>query len=66
MLKEFSQVMFGECLHSEFQIIENDRPVCVLKLTDVVERTKTSRQEAFSLIFQGPLVPFGTERNPQI
>lgn len=58
MLKEFNQTMFSECVHSKFEIMENAAPVCVLELSEVVERIKTPRQESFSLMFRGPLTPF--------
>lgn len=58
MVKEFNQAMFSECVHSNFEIMENAAPVCVLELTEIVERVKTPKQEAFSLLFRGPLTPF--------
>jgi len=58
MLKEFRQAMFDECVHSEFQIIENASSVCVLELVNVIERLKTPTQETFSLLFRGPQTPF--------
>jgi hypothetical protein len=58
MLTEFRLATFDGCLNTEFQIIENEVSVCVLQLTDILELTKTPRQESFSLIFHGPLVPF--------
>jgi hypothetical protein len=58
MLDEFSQATFDGCLDSDFQIIENATPVCALKLTDVIERTNTPRQETISLLFHGPVAPF--------
>jgi hypothetical protein len=58
MAQEFRQAMFDECVHSEFEIIENSAAVCVLELTDVVERMKTPVQETFSLMFRGPLTLF--------
>jgi len=58
MSNDFCQAMFDSCVHSEFQIIENEAPVCTLELTDILARTKTPGQEAFSLMFQGPAEPF--------
>ena len=58
MLTEFRLATFDGCAGSEFQIIENDAPVCVLKLTEITEQIKTPRQEAFSLLFHGPPEPF--------
>ena len=58
MLKEFRQAIFDECVHSEFQIIENDSAVCTLELTEIIERMKTPEQESFSLLFLGPLTTF--------
>ncbi len=58
MLNEFRLTTFDGCIGSEFQIIENESPVCVLTLTEKLEHKKTARQESFSLMFQGPLEPF--------
>ena len=58
MPQEFSLAMFDGCVNSEFQIIENETPVCVLTLTEILEHKKTPRQETFSLMFHGPLEPF--------
>jgi hypothetical protein len=58
MLTEFRLATFDGCLDTEFHIIENDVSVCVLKLTEILENTKTPQQEVFSLILHGPREPF--------
>ena len=58
MLAEFRLATFDGCLNTEFEIIENEGSVCALQLTDILEHTKTPRQETFSLIFHGPPAPF--------
>jgi hypothetical protein len=58
MLNEFRLTTFDGCINSEFQIIENEAPVCMLTLTEVLEHKSTPHQETFSLVFHGPLEPF--------
>lgn len=58
MLTEFRLATFDGCVNSEFNIIENEIPVCALRLMEISERTRTPQQEIFSLMFHGPAEPF--------
>lgn len=46
--------MFPEHVGSEFEVLDDPSRVFRLILTEVVEHAKTERNEAFSLMFQGP------------
>ncbi len=65
MLNELQLTTFTECLNTEFQVVDEGSPEFSLKLTDVINRTKTPQQEVFSLLFQGPaeyFVPQGIHK----
>jgi len=65
MLEKLHQTTFADQLDTEFQIIENEKPVCSIQLAEVLEHTNSPVQEAFSLIFHGPLdcfIPQGLRR----
>ena len=58
MLAELQMTTFTKCLDTEFQLVDENSPEFSLKLTDVIDRAKTPRQETFSLLFQGPAEHF--------
>ncbi len=65
MLDELQRVTFAECVNTEFRLVDENLPEYCLKLSEVIDRAQTPRQEAFSLIFLGPaehFLPQGTHK----
>lgn len=65
MLENLHQATLVAYIGTEFQVIDNAKPVCALKLAKILEGVKSPVQEAFSLIFYGPLeffLPQGLRR----
>ncbi len=58
MLEQLHKESFVECLDQAFHVVEGDASGFDLQLTDVTEQIHTARQEAFSLMFRGPLDRF--------
>ena len=49
---------FTVCINKDFQVVPQNGAAPILKLTEVIEQFKTSRQEAFSVMFHGPAEQF--------
>ena len=64
-MPEFRQAMFEGHLDTEFQVMEDAKVICTLRLAELNAQTRTPKQETFSLLFLGPLDVFlgqGTRR----
>ena len=58
MLETLHKESFAACLNAEFQVVERDSAAFALRLSEVSDGLSTPRQEAFSVIFRGPLDRF--------
>jgi hypothetical protein len=58
MLAQIKPTMFAEYVGTPFEVLDDPSNVFCLTLTRVVEHLRTEHSEAFSIFFQGPLVPF--------
>jgi hypothetical protein len=58
MLEKLKHTAYAKHVNTEFHVHDDAAKPFALKLTQVVERTKTDQQEAFSLLFRGPATHF--------
>jgi hypothetical protein len=58
MLEKLKYAAYAKHVNTEFHVHDDAAKPFALKLTQVVERTTSDRQEAFSLLFHGPATHF--------
>jgi hypothetical protein len=58
MLEQIQPGLMKAHIGTEFEVLDDPSRIFSLRLTEVVEISKTEHNETFSLYFHGPLQPF--------